>query len=278
MDPIIICYPPSVEVDANPFKEKLDVVYAKEELDINTLVGPDEATKEKELIQDDSVSPLDCVLISEHSSLNSSFEDEVVTRELVSVVIQGESEGSSSPLSYASEDTTRAGCRELESEYYPPIDIVELKDSYHIFAEIPGMSGKDISIDLSNNMFTLTGDKRDHPLLSRHKNEALVVQEINKGRFKRVLELPDNVDTDGVSVGYEEGILQCKIRKLEGAKEKDNTEEKVEQKDIQQQQEVHAKDDKETSENTTQEQDHAANKFTRNMTKGGKKRSSCAIQ
>jgi len=305
MDPII-CYSHSLEVGANTIEEKLDVVYVKEKLDINTLVGPDEATQEQELIQDDSAATLE--VQSEHvSSVISSFEDEqvVVTREegdifevvavpqASAVIIQTEEseEVLSSTFLFekhaSSTENTRTAWKEIESKYSPAIDIVELKDSYHIYAEVPGTNVKDITIDLSNNMFTLIGDKRDHCFLSRYNNEGAVVQEINKGKFKRVLELPENVDANGVSVAYEEGIIQLKIRKIdEGSKEKTTVEDRAEEEGIQKE-EIQKEerggninDDKEISEGSCAREKRQADKMKhkRSMTKGGKKRSSCSIQ
>lgn len=290
MDPL------SLELEVEQVEDQ-EVVYTKEKLDINTsssLVShPDEATKQQETIHSDlSISISD--VQSEGSSLNSSFDDEqVVTREdkeeisevvrvpQVSTIIiqtQVESEVVTSSSSSRSSletiapsagDSTRTKWKEVDSEYSPPIDIVELQDSYHIFAEVPGVNVKDISIDLSNKLFTLTGDKRDHPMLSRGTQEGVVVQEINKGRFKRVLELPENVDTNDVAVEYEGGILQFKIRKIE-----DNTGEKESATGEAQEESKSAEADAEANEGS--EQPSAARH--KRTTKGSKKRSSCAIQ
>ena len=165
----------------------------------------------------------------------------------------------------ATGDTTRTKWKEVDAEFSPPIDIVELQDSYHIYAEVPGMNIKELSIDLSDNLFSLTGGKIDHPLLSRTRaNEGVVVQEINRGgRFKRVLELPENVDTSDVVVAYEAGILQCKIRKIE--------KEELPEEDV--------AASNEGAESTLQEEPtEVTRKPKHRKTKGGKKRSSCAIQ
>jgi len=214
-------------------------IQEKLKLDINTL--PDEAAyKQEELLLCRSDRTLTATL---SSSASPSEDEQVVSRveELISEVVvvpqvakvittsevvhhqveEITSVGSAAvvPPSSSRQSTTLTDdkWKEVESVFSPPIDIVELADSYHVYAEVPGMSVKDISIDLSNNLFTLTGDKRDHPLLSRKNigEEEVVKQEINKGRFKRVLELPEDVDTSGVNVVYEGGILQFKIRKLD---------------------------------------------------------------
>lgn len=191
----------------------------------------------------------------------------VIETEIVREVSLSSSTTVQAPV-LAQEDSSRAKWKEIASEYSPPIDIVELKDSYHVYAEVPGINVKDISIDLSDNLFTLTGDKRDHPLLSREKKAGdVLVQEINKGRFKRVLELPENVDTSDVDVEYAGGILQCKIRKLEERKEEVEVVQKQEEANV----------NNEITESNTQEEAKASEIKPKRI-KGGKKRSSCAIQ
>jgi len=233
-------------------------VQKKLELDINTSLPDEAAFQQEELLLCRSDKTITATLSSsaassEDEQVVSRIEEQVsevvvvpqvakvITSEVIQQIEQTTCVGvaavvpsscvSSSPSKKDSRHSTPVvdKWKEVESVFSPPIDIVELKDSYHLYAEVPGMSVKDISIDLSNNLFTLTGDKRDHPLLSRkNKAEEVVKQEINKGRFKRVLELPDDVDTDGVNVAYEGGILQFKIRKIEHETEEEEETEETE--------------------------------------------------
>lgn len=287
MDPISYPHDGHVIVE-----KKQEVDYVVEQLDINSFVSlPDDATRDHEA---------DYISTSQSgaegiSSLNTSFEDEqvaaggegediseivVVPVAATSVVIHTEvvSDVLTSSYSYQKASSpsgdTRTKWKEVESEFSPPIDIVELQDSYHVYAEVPGMNVKDISIDLSNNLFTLTGDKCEHPLLSRTKDDSVVVQEINKGRFKRVLELPDNVDTNDVDVLYEGGILQFKIRKIEKEEQPEEEEEVETEGNVQE--DVVNTNEEETNKVISEKQTGEVKKHRK--TKGGKKRSSCAIQ
>jgi len=275
------------------------------ELDLNTYL-PDEATRQAELLASEET----VCLVYKESEVNTK---EVVISQVPPTVIFHEESVSTtiSPaettpptiMTTSSESSVKIKWREVESVSAPPIDIIEHEDSYHIFAEVPGLSTKDISIDLSNNMFTLTGDKRDHPLFSSSPVKAgdvVVRQEINKkGRFKRVLELPENVDASDVNVRYEEGMLQFKIRKIviEDKPEKiveEKQEEKVvekEEKAVEEKQEDQNKpelevstdgDKKEGAEETAVGDDGTTavekQKRSAKNSKLGKKRASCLLQ
>lgn len=241
----------------------VNVVHEKLDLDISPWVtGPDEAaTRQEELIshrlaettlntgassyEDEQVVSRveehisEVVFVPQVATVIKSEvtqQTEEITLSAAAVVPSSPSTPSLTSLRKQRAATTPGGStkwREVESVFSPPIDIVELKDSYHLYAEVPGMNVKDISIDLSDNLFSLTGDKRDHPLLVRKnkREEEVVKQEINKGRFKRVLELPEDVDPNDVNVAYEGGILQFKIRKIDNG-EKSEVEDESEEVDV----------------------------------------------
>lgn len=290
-----------IDYTVDPHDDKLDVVCAKEQLetlDLNTIdnnikVGSESyATTEDEdevvvvstiMEEEQVVTGDDKELISESVEV-PQVSTVIVETEIVSELTVAQqpmsSPSSNAPQGEDGSSSGRSKWKEVDSEFSPPIDIIELKDSYHIYAEVPGLNVKDISIDLSNNMFTLTGDKRDHPLLTRQSNkeEGVIVQEINKGRFKRVLELPENANTDDVAVEYEEGILQFKIRKLEEKKEEEKEESEVVQEETLTVTYEETIEEKEATEGEEAGQDQAVVRRKRSKTKGGKKRSSCSIQ
>jgi len=305
MDPISHALYGNVQVVEYTQEDEL----VRERLDINSFVAlpalPDDASKDHECVilssssgsegQSEENSSFDYEQDEDEQDEDDQGEDEqVVNREqgkyiseivevpeLKAVIIHTEVASDAFTTTYTHKhssscsagDAKRTKWKEVDSEFSPPIDILELQDSYHIYAEVPGMKVQDISIDLSNNLFSLTGGKNDHPLLFPESNAGVVVQEINRGRFKRVLELPDNVDTDGVTVGYEAGILQFKIRKIDT--EKQPEEEAANDEEVQKEV-VNA--NQEDPVEAVPEPQAGGIKRKHHKTKGGKKRSSCAIQ
>lgn len=101
---------------------------------------------------------------------------------------------------------------ELNSEVWfrPKIDIMESKTHYIITSELAGVEQKNIDISLDKNILTITGEKKKSEIDSEtkiHKNE------INYGKFKRVIEFPQQANSDGIEAELKEGILTIKIEK-----------------------------------------------------------------
>src|ERR1041384_6906119 len=61
------------------------------------------------------------------------------------------------------EDTfgrTRAQPSAAAGAWYPPVDILESKDSYLIRAELPGMRKEDFNLELDEGTLTLSGERK----------------------------------------------------------------------------------------------------------------------
>ncbi len=94
--------------------------------------------------------------------------------------------------------------------FRPHIDIMENKTHYIIAAELAGVEQKNIEISLDKNILTISGEKTKKDLdkeIKCHKNE------INYGKFKRVIEFPQQANADAIEAELKEGILSIKIEK-----------------------------------------------------------------
>lgn len=101
--------------------------------------------------------------------------------------------------------------------WYPPVDILESKDSYLIRAELPGMKKEDFNLELKDGTLTLSGERRfEEPAngVEYHRLERLA------GKFTRSFFLPQTVKQDGIKATYRDGILEVYVPKAEEAKPK----------------------------------------------------------
>src|SRR5574341_2288933 len=48
--------------------------------------------------------------------------------------------------------------------WYPPVDILESKDSYLIRAELPGMKKEDVALEVNDGTLTLSGERKAETL------------------------------------------------------------------------------------------------------------------
>jgi HSP20 family protein len=101
--------------------------------------------------------------------------------------------------------------------WYPPVDILESKDSYLIRAELPGMRKEDLKTEVNEGILTLSGERKfEEPAsgVEYHRVERVT------GKFSRSFHLPQTVKHDGIKATYRDGILEVQVPKADEAKPK----------------------------------------------------------
>src|SRR6476620_7904311 len=100
---------------------------------------------------------------------------------------------------------TRAQQSAATGVWYPPVDILESRDSYLIRAELPGMKKEDVNLTVQEGTLTLIGEKKfDEPAsgVEYHRVERVA------GKFSRSFYLPQTIKQDGISATFRDGILE----------------------------------------------------------------------
>src|SRR5688572_21911122 len=96
--------------------------------------------------------------------------------------------------------------------FVPRVDILEEEKSFEIQVAVPGMNKDEFKIDVNDNYLTISGERKN----SREKKENNFHSvEIQYGTFSRSFTLPENVDANGISAKYVDGILEVSIPKDE---------------------------------------------------------------
>ena len=99
--------------------------------------------------------------------------------------------------------------------WVPPVDLVEAEDHFVLKADLPGLSEGDVSIELEDNVLTVSGERKaEH----EDKREGYVRVERAYGAFRRSLTLPEGVDPEGVAASFDKGVLEVRIPKPEERK------------------------------------------------------------
>jgi HSP20 family protein len=110
---------------------------------------------------------------------------------------------------------TRAQQSAATAVWYPPVDILESKDSYLIRAELPGMKKEDLKTEVNDGTLTLSGERKvEEPAngVEYHRVERVA------GKFSRSFYLPQTVKQDGIRATYRDGILEIQVPKADEAK------------------------------------------------------------
>ena len=110
---------------------------------------------------------------------------------------------------------TRAQQSAAAGVWYPPVDILESKDSYLIRAELPGLRKEDLKTEVNEGILTLSGERKfEEPAdgVEYHRVERVT------GKFSRSFYLPQTVKHDDIKATYRDGILEVRVPKAEEAK------------------------------------------------------------
>lgn len=106
---------------------------------------------------------------------------------------------------------------ETES-FSPALDVIEDEKGYVIVVELPGVSKKDVHVNLDNGVLTLSGEKKAEKVES--KSEYQIVGR-SYGTFSQSLRLGDAIEGAKAEAKFRDGILSIRIPKSEAARPKE---------------------------------------------------------
>jgi HSP20 family protein len=96
----------------------------------------------------------------------------------------------------------------LPGTWAPSVDVIETEDAYLLFAELPGVRKEDIQLQVRDRRLELSGRRQ-----ALGENRNFLRMERSYGPFRRAFDLSAPVDTDGITAGFEAGILRVHIPK-----------------------------------------------------------------
>lgn len=102
-------------------------------------------------------------------------------------------------------------------ERAPTVDVTEGKDEIRVEAELPGVDEKDVHVSLSDNVLTISGEKK---LEHERKEEGRLTSERSFGSFQRSIPLPCEVVADKVDASFKKGVLTVRLPKSKEARER----------------------------------------------------------
>jgi HSP20 family protein len=92
---------------------------------------------------------------------------------------------------------------------WPKIELSETDKALTISAELPGMTEKDVQVEIANGVLTISGEKR-----SERKDEGKYFTERSYGAFRRQIPLED-VEEDKAEASFKNGVLTISLPKSE---------------------------------------------------------------
>ena len=94
----------------------------------------------------------------------------------------------------------------------PAIDVYEEGDKYTIEADLPGLTEKDIKLEVRNGQLILSTAKREKSE-EKSKKGRWIRRERREYQFQRSFTLPEEVDPEKIEAHFKNGVLQVVLPK-----------------------------------------------------------------
>jgi HSP20 family protein len=97
-----------------------------------------------------------------------------------------------------------------KSLFSPQVDITETDEAYVLEADLPGMSEKDIKLELHDGILTLSGERKEEKDIKEngvHRRERFF------GTFSRSFSVGDAVNAESIQANYSNGTLKVTLPK-----------------------------------------------------------------
>ena len=94
---------------------------------------------------------------------------------------------------------------------YPKVNVYEYDDKIGIVAEIPGLDKKNVSVEVEDQVLTISGDKHGF----EDDGGKCITRELKQSSFKRSFNLGEHLDGDDVSASFKDGMLSISVPKIE---------------------------------------------------------------
>ncbi len=95
--------------------------------------------------------------------------------------------------------------------FMPEVDVSETDTHFHYELSLPGMKKKEISINVDDNMLTISGERKFEE--EKKQKGRYHIMENHYGSFSRSFTLPRNAKTDSIDATYENGMLKISVEK-----------------------------------------------------------------
>ncbi|NJM73996.1 MAG: Hsp20/alpha crystallin family protein [Scytonema sp. RU_4_4] len=107
--------------------------------------------------------------------------------------------------------------REETTSWAPAIELKDTNEDLILRAELPGVEGKDLEVQVARQAIYIAGESRYE---SRTDERGCFRSELRYGKFQRTISLPVPVKNEEVKAEFKNGILTLTLPKIEDARYK----------------------------------------------------------
>jgi len=110
--------------------------------------------------------------------------------------------------------------RVFDDEYFPaltarcPVVNVSEKDGRYLFeVELPGVSEKELKLELKDGILTLSTEKKEEAEEEKDSKGRWLRRERRESYFQRSFELPEDADGEKIEASFKDGLLKIELPK-----------------------------------------------------------------
>lgn len=107
-----------------------------------------------------------------------------------------------------------SGIRTMSRGTYPPVNIGRTQDQVDVYLFAAGVDPDSLDISIQQNLLTVAGER---PTMAEEGANYYRRERFN-GAFRRVVNLPEDVDPDRVNANYRNGLLHITVHRREAAR------------------------------------------------------------
>jgi len=111
----------------------------------------------------------------------------------------------------------REATENIAGNWTPAVNIFEDDDQYSVAVALPGLSQDDVTVNVENNMLTISGERE---LEHEEQREHYARIEQHYGSFNRSFTLPSTIDVGKIEAKMKDGVLSISLPKREETKPK----------------------------------------------------------
>lgn len=97
--------------------------------------------------------------------------------------------------------------------FTPDVDIFETEKEIVLLADMPGVRAEDLTIDLRDDVLTLTGEVQEQA----NEQEQALMMEFGVGKFYRQFTLSEVINQGAIDANLQGGVLRLTLPKVEKA-------------------------------------------------------------
>lgn len=91
---------------------------------------------------------------------------------------------------------------------FPPVNIYDNGEVFLVRAEVPGVDRTALELTAKGNQLVLRGER---VVPSAHESASYHRRERDGGRFRRIVKLPDAIDSTKIQAAFRNGVLEVTV-------------------------------------------------------------------